>query len=88
MAETEFELFNNQLLQQVVGAGNAHISIIEEALNVEIETIGNHIRIKGEEESCRDAKEAIEAIYSKVSRGISVGEQEVRAAVRMNKGDI
>lgn len=88
MAETEFELFNNQLLQQIVGPSNSNLKLIEEALNVEISTFGNHVSIKGNDEACKNAKEAINALYSKVSRGIEIGEQEVKAAVRMSGGKI
>ena len=62
--------------------------MIEEALNVEISTFGNHVSIKGNDEACKNAKEAINALYSKVSRGIEIGEQEVKAAVRMSGGEI
>ena len=88
MAETEFELFNNQLLQQIVGPSNSNLKLIEEALNVEISTFGNHVSIKGNDEACKNAKEASNALYSKVSRGIEIGEQEVKAAVRMSGGEI
>ncbi|MCI5544646.1 MAG: PhoH family protein [Azospirillum sp.] len=88
MAETEFELFNNQLLQQIVGPSNSNLKLIEEALNVEISTFGNHVSIKGNDEACKNAKEAINALYSKVSRGIEIGEQEVKAAIRMSGGEI
>ena len=82
MAETEFELFNNQFLQQLVGPNDENLKIIEEALKVEIATFGNHVTIKGDEENCKNAKEAIDALYSKASRGIEIGAQEVKAAVR------
>ena len=88
MAETEFELFNNQLLQQIVGPSNSNLKLIEEALYVDISTFGNHVSIKGNDEACKNAKEAINALYSKVSRGIEIGEQEVKAAVRMSGGEI
>lgn len=42
------------------------------------------IRISGDEEAVRQAKNAVDALYSKVSRGIAVGEQEVLAAVRIS----
>ncbi len=84
MAETELELFNNQLVQQLVGPQDGNLKIIEEALNVEIATFGNHIHIKGGDEAVGQAKSAIDSLYSKVSRGIEIGEQEVRAAVRIS----
>lgn len=88
MAETEFELFNNQFLQQLVGPNDENLKIIEEALKVEIATFGNHVTIKGDEENCKNAKEAIDALYSKASRGIEIGAQEVKAAVRMSGADL
>ena len=88
MAETEFELFNNQFLQQLVGPNDENLKIIEEALKVEIATFGNHVTIKGDEENCKNAKEAIDALYSKASRGIEIGAQEVIAAVRMSGADL
>ena len=88
MAEIEFELFNNQLLQQMVGPNDSNLKVIEETLNVEIGTFGNHINIKGSDENCKMAKEAIDSLYSKVSRGIEIGEQEVKAAIRLSGADI
>ena len=87
MAELEFELFNNQLLQQLVGPQDGNLHIIEKALGVEIATFGNRLHIKGEnEENVNKAKNAIDILYGKVSRNIEIGEQEVNAAVRMSGG--
>ena len=47
MAETSFELYNNQLVQQLVGASDANLRLIEKMLNVEILSFGNQITIKG-----------------------------------------
>ena len=84
MAETEFELFNNQLIQQLVGPQNANLKIIERELNVEIFTFGNQIRITGSDEATDQAKAAIDALYAKAGRGLAIGEQEVLAAVRIS----
>ena len=54
MAEIEFELFNNQFLQQLVGPNDENLKIIEEALKVEIATFGNRVTIKGNEENCKN----------------------------------
>ena len=84
MAETEFGLFNNQLIQQLVGPQNANLKIIERELNVEIFTFGNQIRITGSDEATDRAKAAIDALYAKAGRGLAIGEQEVLAAVRIS----
>ena len=88
MAEISFELFNNALVQQVVGAQDANLKLLEKCLGVEIATFGNNIIIKGEKQAIEQAKTAIDVLYNKVSRGIGIDEQEVKAAVRMSGGNI
>ena len=83
MAEISFELFNNTLVQQVVGAQDANLKLLEKCFNVEIASFGNSMTIKGDKTAIEQAKTAIEVLYNKVSRGIEIGEQEVKAAVRM-----
>lgn len=85
MAELSFELYNNQLVQQLVGAGDANLRLIEKILNVEIGSFGNQITIRGDKEAIDQAKTAIDVLYHKVSKGIDVGDQEVKAAVRMSE---
>ena len=46
MAELNFELYNNQLIQKLVGAADANLRLIEKMLNVEILNFGNEITIK------------------------------------------
>lgn len=85
MAELNFELYNNQLVQQLVGAGDANLRLIEKLLGVEIGSFGNQITIRGEQAGIEQAKTAIDVLYHKVSKGIEVGQQEVQAAVRMSE---
>lgn len=84
MAEICFELFNNQVVQQLVGEADGNLRLIEKMLNVEILSFGNQITVKGAASDVECAKTAIEMLYNKVSKGIEVGEQEVKAAVRMS----
>ena len=84
MAEVGFELFNNQLMQQLVGEADANLRLIEKMLNVEILSFGNQMTIKGATSDVENAKAAIEVLYNKASKGQNIGEQEVKAAVRMS----
>ncbi len=84
MAEMTFELFNNQLMQQLVGEADANLRLIEKMLNVEVLSFGNQITVKGSAGDVESAKNAIDILYDKASRGIEIGEQEVKAAVRMS----
>lgn len=86
MAELNFELFNNQLLKVVVGVNDENIRLIERMLNVEILSFGNQITIKGAANDVENAKTAIDILYEKASKGHVVGEQEVKAAVRICGG--
>ncbi len=83
MAEISFELFNNTLVQQMVGAQDANLRLLEKVIGVEINSFGNKITIKGKKAAVDQAKSAIDVLYDKVSRGIEIGEQEVKAAVRI-----
>lgn len=55
-------------------------------LNVEILSFGNQITIKGAASDVENAKTAINILYEKASKGHVVGEQEVKAAVRICGG--
>lgn len=86
MAELSFELFNNQLLKVVVGVNDENMRLVEKMLNVEILSFGNQITIKGAASDVENAKMAINILYEKASKGHVVGEQEVKAAVRICGG--
>lgn len=86
MAELSFELFNNQLLRVVVGVNDENMRLVEKMLNVEILSFGNQITIKGAASDVENAKTAINILYEKASKGHVVGEQEVKAAVRICSG--
>ena len=86
MAELNFELFNNQLAKVVIGARDENIRLIERMLNVEILSFGNQLTIKGANGDIDNAKTAIDILYEKASKGHIIGEQEVKAAVRICSG--
>lgn len=83
MAEVSFELFNNTLIQQLVGAQDINLRLMEKISGVEISCFGNKITIKGKKAAIEQVKSAIDVLYDKVSRGIEIGEQEVNAAIRI-----
>ena len=87
MAELNFELYNNQLIQKIVGISDSNLKLIEKILGVEISCFGNQFTINGDKASIDRAKEAIDLLYHKVSQGQDVGEQEIKAAVRFSNGE-
>lgn len=86
MAELNFELFNNQLLKVLVGVNDENIRLIERMLNVEILSFGNQITVRGATTDIENAKTAMDILYEKASKGHVIGEQEVKAAVRICGG--
>lgn len=88
MAELSFELYNNQLIQKLVGPSDDNLRLIEKTLNVEIGSFGNQITISGSKNAIEQAKAAIDVLYHKVSKGIEITEQEVKAAMRMTNGGL
>ena len=86
MAEISFELFNNQLLKVLVGVNDENVRLMEKMLNVEILNFGNQVTIKGSAKDIENAKTAIDVLYEKASKGQTIGEQEVKAAVRICGG--
>ena len=51
MAEINFELFNNNLVQQLVGPQDSNLRLIEKILGVEIGSFGNQMNITGSAEA-------------------------------------
>lgn len=84
MAEISFELYNNLLIQQLVGPQDSHLRLIEKILGVEIASFGNQINIRGSQDAVEQAKAALDVLSDKIGKGIDIGEEEVKAAVRMS----
>ena len=86
MSEISFELYNNQLIQKLVGVSDANLKLIEKSLGIEILSFGNQITIKGGASEIECAKTAIMLLYDKASKNIEIGEEEVKAALRICGG--
>ena len=86
MSEISFELYNNQLIQKLVGVSDANLKLIEKSLGVEILSFGNQITIKGGAGEIECAKTVLMMLYDKASKNINIGEEEVNAAGRVCNG--
>ena len=82
--EDTFEIYNNQLTQQLVGPQDSNLKTIETLLGVEISFFGNQIIIKGSEDAVKQARMALEIMQHKLIKGHPLGEAEVKAAVRLS----
>lgn len=86
MSEISFELYNNQLIQKLVGVSDANLKLIEKSLGVEILSFGNQITIKGGAGEIECAKTVLMMLYDKASKNVHIDEEEVKAAVRVCNG--
>jgi phosphate starvation-inducible PhoH-like protein len=77
------EFDDNTLLHTLFGAANAHLERIERQLEVAVTSRGNAVTIVGPPERVADAEAALDDLYQRLRRGLSVDTADVDAALRM-----
>lgn len=82
--ETRLEFPDNRLLPELTGAYGAHLTQVEQALDVQIVQRGNELVILGEPGSRLRAAEALRALYARAEAGRRVEPAEVDAELRMS----
>ena len=80
-AVIQFE--DNSLLPLLFGEHDRHLARIETALDVSIATRGNKVAITGTPAATDSARQALDALYTRLRKGLPVDGQEVDAAVRL-----
>lgn len=76
---------DNLLVAALSGEHDAHLAILENALNVRIDPRGNRFAVSGPAGARERAVAALTALYAKLARGETVGEGEVRAAAKLSE---
>jgi phosphate starvation-inducible PhoH-like protein len=71
------------LLSPLYGEHDRHLARIEQLLGVNIASRGNQVRIQGPHSAAESARDALNALYAKLRRGMSIDLGEVEAAVRL-----
>ncbi len=74
---------DNRLVADLAGEHDAHLMILEEALDVRIDPRGNRLAVSGPATARRRAAAVLNALYGRLERGSSIGPDEVRAAIRL-----
>jgi len=74
---------DNSLAQTLFGPQNEHLSQIESALDVGIDTRGADLSISGAQEAVDHAKRTLEVLYDRLAKGVTVSKPEIAAALRM-----
>ncbi|MGD2133121.1 MAG: PhoH family protein [Maricaulaceae bacterium] len=69
------------MLRRLAGPNDAHLALIEDALEVDLAAPGGAVTVHGEPAARDQAKRVIEALCDRLSKDELVGESEVRAAL-------
>nr|WP_242480599.1 PhoH family protein [Rhodovibrio sodomensis] len=80
----QLQFDDNSLLPLLFGEHDQHLARIEQQLNVSIATRGNKIAISGDGDAVTAAEQALNALYRRLEKGMSVDRNEVDAAIRMS----
>lgn len=70
------------LVRELAGPHEAHLAIIEKALEVSLAAPGGMVTITGEDDHRIQASHVLSRLYRQLEAGETVGEAEVRAALR------
>ena len=80
VAHIDFD--DNRLAAELSGSHDAHLAILEDALNVRIDPRGNRFAVTGKEGARDRAVAALKRLYERLKRGDAVAAEDVRAAAR------
>jgi len=82
-APTLIQFEDNSLLPLLFGEHDRYLARIEHKLDVSIATRGNRVAITGAPAAADSARQALDALYTRLQKGLPVDSQEVDAAVRL-----
>jgi len=74
---------DNRLVAGLSGEHDAHLAILEDALDVRIDPRGNRFAVRGAASGRARALGALHELYGRLTRGEPVGAGEVRASVKL-----
>jgi phosphate starvation-inducible protein PhoH and related proteins len=77
------EFDDNSLLPRLFGEFDRNLARIEQRLGVSLHTRGNRIAVSGPPDAAAVAREALNALYARLRRGLEVDMGEVDAAIRI-----
>jgi phosphate starvation-inducible PhoH-like protein len=82
------EFQDNLLLSQLIGPEDANIKKIESRFGVVISIRGNHLSIAGTEPDVGYAKNTLQFLYSKLSKGQDIDTEDLEDAIRLASNSI
>lgn len=75
---------DNRLVAALSGEHDAHLSLLEDELDVRIDPRGNRFAVTGAQSARTRAIAALSALYARLARGETIGVGEVRAAAKLS----
>lgn len=81
VSHIDFE--DNRLAQSLSGPHDAHLAILEQALDVRIDARGNRFVISGDEGARSQAVSSLKALYQRLQKGEPISAEDVRASARI-----
>ena len=82
------EFDDNALVLQLFGSHHGNLVRIEQKLDVLIDARGNQVTITGASETVEEARAVLDSLYGRLAKGLTVGREEVDAALRMAARDV
>lgn len=76
---------DNRLIAELSGSHDAHLAILEDALDVRIDPRGNRFAISGAADGRERAMAALQSLYARLQKGQGVAAGDVRAAARVKE---
>lgn len=79
---------DNRLVAALSGEHDAHLSILEDALDVRINPRGNRFAVSGAQGARSRAIAALSSLYARLARGETVAAGDVRAAAKLSEAPV
>lgn len=79
----ELSFDDNRLLPLLFGEHGTNLTRIEHQLGVTLASRGNQVTIKGSAETAEQARQVLNALWTRLSNGLQVGTPEIDSLVRM-----
>jgi len=73
---------DNRLLTRLLGEFDAHLALIEDRLGIEAHAHGNVVILTGPESACEMARDVLERLYDRASKGDHVGPGDFDGLIR------
>jgi phosphate starvation-inducible protein PhoH and related proteins len=77
---------DNRHLNRLLGEYDGHLALLEERLGIEARAHGNVVTLTGPVEACATAREVLEKLYVRISRGEDIAAGDVDGLLRHSKG--